>query len=226
MGWLGYRSGRLGATPVDKLYARNVGMRVRSPLDITCDNLGDFGHELYRRMAYLVAVGCGGATVAGWQRQPVIIADTVHGGGRLNTQRTIGPAYRDRRHSQFLSRGMLMNGKVFVCLALLLPAAGCGNEETTYSLGDPVKGKAAISEYGCGSCHAIPEVPGANGRTGPTLERIAKRTYLAGVLPNTPRDMVRWILAPETIDPRTAMPNMAVSIDDARDITAYLYTLK
>lgn len=226
MGWLGYRPGRLGATPVNKLCARNVGMRDRTPLDVTCDNLGDLGHEPYRRMAYLAAVGFGGETVAGRWRQPVIFADTVHGGGWFNSQRIVSAAHRGRRHAQFFPRGMLMNAKVLVCLALLLPVAGCGSEETTSSLGDPVKGKAAIAEYGCGSCHAIPDVPGANGRTGPTLERIAKRTYLAGVLPNTPEDMVRWIRAPEKIDPRTAMPNMAVSVGDARDITAYLYTLK
>ncbi|MEH6641585.1 c-type cytochrome [Vreelandella glaciei] len=119
-----------------------------------------------------------------------------------------------------------MNAKVLVCLALLFPIAGCGNDETPDLPGDPVKGKAAITAYGCGSCHTIPNVPGANGRTGPPLERIATRTYLAGVLPNTPEEMERWIRAPETIDPRTAMPNMAVSVGDARDITAYLYTLK
>ncbi|WP_346797475.1 c-type cytochrome [Halomonas sp. Bachu 37] len=124
-----------------------------------------------------------------------------------------------------------MTRKILVCLALLLPVVGCGSDEANSlpddsTAGDPAKGKAAIADYGCGSCHAIPGVPGANGRTGPSLERIAKRTYLAGVLPNTPEDMARWLRAPETIDPLTAMPNMVVSAEDARDITAYLYTLK
>ncbi len=119
-----------------------------------------------------------------------------------------------------------MKGKALIGMAPLLLIAGCGSEKAPELPGDPVKGKMAITAYGCGSCHIIPDVPGANGHTGPTLERIAKRTYLAGVLPNTPEEMVRWIRAPEQVDPRTAMPNMAVSAGDAHDITAYLYTLK
>ncbi|MWJ26979.1 c-type cytochrome [Halomonas sp. ZH2S] len=112
---------------------------------------------------------------------------------------------------------------------LLMPlffAVGCNESEVMSLPGDPAKGKMAIAAYGCGSCHAIPGILGANGRTGPPLERIAERTYLAGVLPNTPEQMMRWIRIPEAIDPLTAMPNMDVSVNDARDITAYLYTLK
>ncbi|KAA0013030.1 c-type cytochrome [Billgrantia pellis] len=115
-----------------------------------------------------------------------------------------------------------------VCFLLLAPllATGCGSDEAAPPPGDPEKGRAIIRAYGCGSCHVIPGIPGADGRTGPSLERIAKRVYLAGVLPNTPDDMARWIREPETVDPRTAMPNMGVSESDARDITAYLYTRK
>jgi cytochrome c len=114
-------------------------------------------------------------------------------------------------------------------LILLLPlllAIGCSGDESEPPPGDPDKGRAAIREYGCGSCHMIPDIPGADGHTGPSLERIARRVYLAGVLPNTPDDMARWIREPEAVDPRTAMPNMGVSESDARNITAYLYTLK
>lgn len=115
---------------------------------------------------------------------------------------------------------------VFSLLLLSLLTAGCGSDDVESPPGDPDKGRTAIREYGCGSCHVIPGISGADGQTGPPLERIAKRVYLAGVLPNTPADMVRWIRAPETVDPRTAMPDMGVSESDARDITAYLYTLK
>lgn len=115
-----------------------------------------------------------------------------------------------------------------LCFLLLSPllATGCGSDKVESTPGDPQHGRAAIREYGCGSCHVIPGISGADGHTGPSLERIAKRVYLAGVLPNTPDDMARWIREPEVVDPRTAMPNMGVSESDARDITAYLYTLK
>jgi cytochrome c1 len=84
-----------------------------------------------------------------------------------------------------------------------------------------------IRAYGCQSCHIIPGVRGANGLVGPPLNHIARRVYLAGVLPNSPDNMLRWIQNPQAaIQQSTAMPNMGVSEADARDIVAYLYTLK
>lgn len=118
-------------------------------------------------------------------------------------------------------------------LLLVLLISGCSGEERAAPQlhgesisGDPRLGKAAIQQHGCGSCHAIPGVAGADGRVGPPLKHIAKRAYLGGVVPNTPEDMIRWIRTPEDIDPRTAMPNMGVSEEDARHIAAYLYTLE
>jgi cytochrome c1 len=58
------------------------------------------------------------------------------------------------------------------------------------------------------------------------LGQIASRVYIAGVLPNTPENMIRWILNPQTVDPLTAMPNVGLTAAAARDIASYLYTLK
>jgi cytochrome c2 len=115
---------------------------------------------------------------------------------------------------------------LLVATLSLLVAAGCSGEQTEHLPGEPTQGKRLIRDYGCGSCHIVPNVPGANGRVGPPLDRMAKRAYIGGVITNTPEHMVRWIMAPEAVDPRTAMPNLGVSESDARDITAYLYTLK
>lgn len=60
---------------------------------------------------------------------------------------------------------------------------------------------------------------------GPPLTAVARRTYLGGQVANTPRDMMRWIRHPQQIEPGTAMPDLNVSEEDARYITAYLYTL-
>jgi cytochrome c1 len=38
--------------------------------------------------------------------------------------------------------------------------------------------------------------------------------------------MVRWVKDPPGVDPLTAMPNLRVTDDDARDIAAFLYTLR
>ena len=61
---------------------------------------------------------------------------------------------------------------------------------------------------------------------GPPLTRIGDRTYIAGMLRNTPANLVRWIREPQAVIPGNAMPNMGVSEADARDIAAYLYTLR
>ncbi|MEA2708900.1 MAG: hypothetical protein QOF78_1501 [Phycisphaerales bacterium] len=92
--------------------------------------------------------------------------------------------------------------------------------------GDVAKGKLAIADYGCASCHTIPGIPGADSHVGPPLTGISQRTYLAGIIQNTPENLVRWIKDPPTIDEKTAMPNVHASESDARDIASYLYTLR
>lgn len=92
--------------------------------------------------------------------------------------------------------------------------------------GVPERGVKAIQTYGCGGCHSIPGVSGATGLVGPPLDNIASRVYLGGHLTNSPQNMIRWIRFPQEVDPRNAMPDMGISEDDARDIAAYLYTLR
>jgi cytochrome c len=92
--------------------------------------------------------------------------------------------------------------------------------------GRPARGKEAIRHYGCASCHTIPGIRGANALVGPPLSGIASRAYVAGVLPNTPDNLIRWIRNPQQVDSLTAMPNTGVTAADARDIAAYLYTLR
>lgn len=92
--------------------------------------------------------------------------------------------------------------------------------------GDPAKGKAAITRYGCATCHTIPGIKGADALVASSLEHVASRSYVAGVLRNTPPNMMRWIQNPPQVDPLTAMPNLGVTDADARDIASYLYTLK
>lgn len=92
--------------------------------------------------------------------------------------------------------------------------------------GDPARGPALMRKYGCQSCHTIPGVTGADGLVGPPLAGIASRSYIGGVLPNAPDNMLRWIRDPKAVDSLTAMPNTGVTPSDARHIAAYLYTLR
>ncbi|HEX8558086.1 MAG TPA: c-type cytochrome [Pyrinomonadaceae bacterium] len=92
--------------------------------------------------------------------------------------------------------------------------------------GSPARGRAAIERYGCGTCHTIPGVRGADAQVGPPLGKIAGRMYVGGVLTNSPENMMRWIRDPRAVDPLTAMPALGVTDRDARDIASYLYTLR
>jgi mono/diheme cytochrome c family protein len=88
------------------------------------------------------------------------------------------------------------------------------------------RGRAAITQYACNACHLIPGVTGSAVFVGPPLEGIAGRGLIAGAVPNTPEQMVRWIRDPRSIDPETTMPAMQVNPQDAQDIAAFLATLR
>jgi cytochrome c2 len=90
--------------------------------------------------------------------------------------------------------------------------------------GDPRRGEAMFIQYGCGSCHAVKNVRTATGMVGPPLDGIALRVIIAGHLSNTPQNMQTWIRDPQQVSPGTAMPDLNVGAQDARDITAFLYT--
>lgn len=91
---------------------------------------------------------------------------------------------------------------------------------------DPDRGARAMIQYGCGACHTIPGVTGARGSVGPHLGGFADRAYVAGVLPNEPGGLVRWLVNPVAHSPMTAMPDLGVTEPEARDMAAYLYTLR
>jgi cytochrome c len=92
--------------------------------------------------------------------------------------------------------------------------------------GNALRGAAAISHYGCGSCHSIHGIPGAHGLVGPPLSDVGKRVYIAGMLANTPDNLEQWVRHPTKINEKTLMPDVGVTSRDATDIAAYLYSLK
>ena len=115
-------------------------------------------------------------------------------------------------------------------LAAALGAVACrqGQDELARALtgGDPDRGRLAIRHHGCGACHDIPGVGGAVASVGPPLGGLARRSYLAGRLPNTTDNLIRWIRDPQGVVPGNAMPPLGISEPDGRDIAAYLYTLR
>ena len=89
--------------------------------------------------------------------------------------------------------------------------------------GDPDRGKTALTSYGCVACHTIPGVRGSNSLSAPPLIGISQRSYLAGMVENTPDNLRTWIQHPHKINPHTAMPEQGVTDQDASDMAAYLY---
>ena len=85
------------------------------------------------------------------------------------------------------------------------------------------RGRDAIEKFGCAVCHRVPGVASPGGGIGPSLEKVTRRAYLAGALPNHPDTLARFIEHPQKLRPGTAMPDCGVSADEARAITAYLY---
>ncbi len=116
-----------------------------------------------------------------------------------------------------------------VALGLGLLLGGCHSgrnpQVRTVPGGSADQGKRAIEHFGCGSCHTIPGVKGANGLVGPPLIKFSRRGYIAGMLPNTANNLEHWIQDPQSVVRGNDMPNLGVSASQARDITAYLYTL-
>jgi cytochrome c2 len=80
-----------------------------------------------------------------------------------------------------------------------------------------------MRRYGCGGCHNIPGVPGADGLTGPPLSGLINRVYIGGVTTNSPDHLIQWIVAPQKLSPHSAMPATGISESEARDVAAYLY---
>jgi cytochrome c len=116
-------------------------------------------------------------------------------------------------------------------LAAAMAAAACDGGEPPagpvgVAGGDARAGHRAVALRDCGVCHAIPGVRGARGKVGPSLAGFGGRGYVAGVLPNTPDNLVRWLQEPQAVAPRTAMPDFGIGPGEARDIAAFLYALR
>jgi cytochrome c len=126
-------------------------------------------------------------------------------------------------------RGLLL--PVAAAAMVLTALLSCGTGHSTGRIppaqvpgGNPERGAQLIVSYGCGSCHSIGGIRGADGLVGPPLTTIRERAYIAGRLPNSGPNMERWITDPQGVDPGNAMPDLGVTDEDARDIAAYLFS--
>lgn len=121
---------------------------------------------------------------------------------------------------------MRVAGATLLALAL----ASCGETDVPADQrvtgGDAALGRRLVAERGCAACHLVPGGPGLHGHVGPSLAGFAARGYIAGILPNTPENLVRWLRDPPQVAPRTAMPELGLGEQEARHIAAFLVTLR
>ena len=94
--------------------------------------------------------------------------------------------------------------------------------------GDPARGLALIATgvHGCQACHAVPGIRSPKGVAGPPLAGMTRRGFIAGQLPNKPGVMIAFLQNPPALVPRTGMPDVGLSLEEARHIAAFLYTLE
>lgn len=114
--------------------------------------------------------------------------------------------------------------------ATLVALGACSTvDDEASALQDEVaasNGRDLIVEVGCGACHMIPGVRGADGLVGPPLIHWSERTIIAGRFPNTPEALTAWIHDPQALDPGVDMPTLGLTEDQAADIAAYLMTIE
>lgn len=118
---------------------------------------------------------------------------------------------------------------ILICTLVMLAACSRSFPSKVFAAttGEPiVRGRKLIEQFHCGSCHVIPGVQGADGTVGPPLILFAKRSFIAGEVPNTQENLIRWIMSPQSIEQDTAMPQLGLSDSQASDVAAYLYTLR
>jgi cytochrome c oxidase subunit II len=94
-------------------------------------------------------------------------------------------------------------------------------------LADPAAaaGAKVFADSPCTTCHTIEGV--SKGYVGPNLTHFASRTTLgAGIMPNTPANVAKWITNPDHLKPGAKMPRLGLSGEDLNDLVAYLESLK
>ena len=111
-------------------------------------------------------------------------------------------------------------------LFFILIAVACSKSEQP-SAEDIEKGRQLTGQYGCNVCHQIPSVEGMQGSMGPSLAGVAARPTISnGKVQNTPGNLAKFIQNPPSLNPSSTMPALNMPMDEAKQMAAFLRTLK
>lgn len=87
-------------------------------------------------------------------------------------------------------------------------------------------GLGSFQEHGCAACHRIAGTF-ARGDAGPDLTHVGGRaTLAAGILPNTPESMARWLADPSAVKPGVLMPSTGLDGASLEEMVAFLERLR
>jgi cytochrome c2 len=100
-------------------------------------------------------------------------------------------------------------------------AGGQGVESANIPTGP---GRELFMSKTCNNCHTVAGV--STGTVGPELTHIGSHTQIAGTLPMSKENLVKWIKDPPSQKPGTTMPNLGISDADAAALADWLLLLK
>jgi cytochrome c2 len=114
---------------------------------------------------------------------------------------------------------------VLAC-AGLVACDGPPDRRPTVGDADIARGRQIAADKGCVACHTFPDVKWPRGGLGPSLGSFGRQGLIAGQLPNQPGVLMQFVRNAPSMVPGTAMPAIPMTDQEARDVTAYLLTLK
>jgi cytochrome c2 len=111
-------------------------------------------------------------------------------------------------------------------------AAHLAPDDTAATLphGSPARGRELLEQKGCAACHRMSGVPALAARPIPivmTPERFSRASRAAPDLALSRERLVagfleRWLTKPSAVDPNALMPDIPLSEEERRDLTAYI----
>lgn len=137
----------------------------------------------------------------------------------LNNPNTLRPALIRRMPKFNLSQGEIRTISDYILTAYQAPGMDSQTlDPHALNTDAAARGKQLFySKYGCNSCH-IADYKNDKGYVGPALASVGNRL--------TPVWIYEWLKDPNALRPGTIMPNFDMKDNEARDLTAFLMTLK
>jgi mono/diheme cytochrome c family protein len=115
-------------------------------------------------------------------------------------------------------------GAITAFLMGLRSGAGRAGDDRAWAGGDPGKGKTIVETVGCKGCHVVGDDDRMRKERGFSFDIAPELTRAGSKL--DPAWLFRWVKNPKDFRPTTRMPDLRLSDQEARDIVAYIMSLR